>query len=151
VNVEAKIEAKSLSALAKNLEKLVPDAQKKFMKLAATAIFKDVVQHFEQERGPEEKWKRFKWPDGKVRNTRPTKRGGSKILQDTGRLKGSVVPFVEKESAGARTNLEYAIYHNEGTKKIPQREFAYASDETIGKLEGYLIKEIEAEWSRGAG
>lgn len=151
MNVEAKIEARSLDALSKSLEKLLPNAQKKFFKLASTAIYKDVIGHFEKEVGPgREKWKRFKWPDGKARNTRPTKRGGTKLLQDTGRLKGSIVPFVEKDSAGARTNVDYAIYHNDGTKKIPKREFAYVDEETVGKLEGYILKEIEAEWARGS-
>lgn len=146
--VDAKVTG--LDQLARDMQKLIPESQKKFYKLAATAIYKDVVRHFEQEKDSSgTKWARFKWPDGKVRNQRPTKRGGTKVLQDTGRLKGSVVPFVEKESAGARTNVDYAIYHNDGTKTIPKREFGYVGDETMGKLEDYLAAEIRREWGSG--
>lgn len=139
-------EVKGLDKLSKDLKELLPASQVKFFKLASVAIYKDVIKHFEQEKAPDGKWKRFKWPDGKRRNTRPTKRGGSKVLQDTGRLKGSIVPFVSKDAAGARTNVEYAAYHNDGTKTIPKREFAYVDDLTMDKLESYLVKEIEAQW-----
>ena len=146
--ITAQVEPVSMRKLEKDLKRLVPEAQKKFFKLAAVAIYKDVIGHFEKERGPDGKWKRFKWPDGKIRNTRPTKRGGNKMLQDTGRLKGSIVPFVESGAAGARTNLEYAGFHNDGTSKIPKREFAYVDDATMTKLEDYLAQAITDEWKK---
>lgn len=145
-----KAEVKGLDRLQADLKKLFPEAQKKFLKLASTAIFKDIAKNFEAEKDSgNQKWKRFKWPDGKIRNQRPTRRGGTKLLQDTGRLKNSVLPFVEKNAAGARTNLEYAVYHNEGTKRIPRREFAYARPETEEKLEKYLADEIGKQWDKG--
>lgn len=55
---------------------------------------------------------------------RPTSGGGldtaAKLLQDTGRLKASFIPFHGKFNAGIKSDLDYASTHEKG-KGVPQR------------------------------
>lgn len=45
----------------------------------------------------------------------------AKLLQDTGRLRASHIPFYNKQSGGIGSDLPYAKFHHEGIGHLPQR------------------------------
>src|SRR5574343_917853 len=75
--------------------------RRKFYRKASAVMYKDVLNHFEREEGPDGKWER--WAGGL--NERPTKRGGSKMLQDTGRLRLSITPSHSDEDAEVSSDV----------------------------------------------
>ncbi len=97
------------------------------MEIVAGKGFKDVVDHFSEEESPDGKWQSLK---------KPRKRGGSKILQDTGRLRSSVRFRTLRDEAHIFTQVVYAGVHNFGYSKrnIPQRQFLWLSKEAIKSI-----------------
>ena len=93
---------------------------KPYMKTAyATIGFKDIIDHFSTESGPDGRWAPLKYRKGA-------------ILQDTGNLRKSILPSNAKD-AGATgimvfANAPYGGYHNEGTVNIPERKFMWLSE-----------------------
>lgn len=76
----------------------------------------------------------FKTEGGKLRDGKwkPFAAGGRKkkgkpidttarLLQDTGRLRVSVLPFANKRTAGIGSKLSYSKVHDKGTNRIPKR------------------------------
>lgn len=47
--------------------------------------------------------------------------GNAVMLQDTGALRHSFLPFIKKGTAGIGSDLPYSKKHNEGDDKLPQR------------------------------
>ena len=96
---------------------------------ASLLAFKKVISHFEQEKGPKGRWKELSPV------TIARRRGqSSKPLQDTGRLKGSILNKAFNNKAIVFTNVKYAIFHDKGTKKIPQRKFMWIEDGFVKTL-----------------
>lgn len=92
----------------------------------ATQMYRDVMDHFDKEMGPQSKWKQLS--PITIENRRKGKgRGSDKILQDTGLLRASIKPNNTKDSASVGTNLNYAEKHQYGYKNIPQRKFLWLS------------------------
>ncbi|MEO0852647.1 MAG: phage virion morphogenesis protein [Cyanobacteria bacterium J06648_11] len=50
-------------------------------------------------------------------------RRSSQILVDTGTLRSSIASRFDATSAEVGTNIEYGIYHQRDTRKIPRRRF----------------------------
>ena len=100
----------------------------------------DVIDHFEETKGPKSKWERLK---------NPRKNGTSKPLNDTGRLKGSINIKALKKEAHVFTNMKYAAIHNFGGKAgrgkkvtIPQREFMWISKSARESMITTLVRFI---------
>lgn len=119
-----------------------------FTVIAAKA-HRNVIDHFEKEKGPKRKWPRWsrKNPKTGIRtffSSRPYGRGGNKILQDTGRLKGSVRFTGKRRQAEVFTNVKYAKFHQKGTKNMVKRPFMYIDRKTrkniVNFMEGKLAK-----------
>ena len=99
------------------------------LEVIATKGWKDVIEHFRDESGPDGKWKALK-------HTRAS--GGNRILQDTGRLRlAQRWRTVGYDEAHIFTQIKYAAIHNFGgtvkTKsgksfEMPQRKFLWISD-----------------------
>lgn len=94
------------------------------------------LDHFEDEKDSSGK----KWaPLRPMTLLRRTGSGGEKILQDHGRLIGSIASKSSKTFAAAGTNVKYAKKHQEGDEdgNVPQREFIYLTSkekETLVKM-----------------
>lgn len=87
-------------------------------------MWKDVMDHFAKEQGPAGKWKPLKYRKGK-------------ILQDTGRLRASIIQRPERKRAILETTVPYAGTHQYGTGRVPQRKFLYLSaggERNIGQI-----------------
>jgi len=64
-----------------------------------------------------------KWPDFQQGGRRTVDGGldtSAKLLQDTGRLKFSFLPFASQRDAGIGSKIKYSKPHNEGLK-VPKR------------------------------
>jgi phage gpG-like protein len=118
--------------------KEVEGGGKIFLDLASAMVFRDLVQHFEQEKGSEGPWKA--WSDFYAQKMERLGKGGNKILQDSGRLRQGLIPIqsgrnVRKVPEGilwfnpAKTKggFPYALAHDEGGEKLPKRDFMWLS------------------------
>lgn len=105
-------------------------------------VFRDIMAHFDQEEGPGgESW--AGWSEIYSEHMAKTGRAGNKILQDRGRLRQSFTPTNYKTVTGgvvfynaARTSegFPYAAAHNEGGRKLPQREFMWLSEVAMEEI-----------------
>lgn len=86
------------------------------MDVIGAKAWKDVINSFAIEENEDgSKWAKFKDPKtGKRISRRPTKRGGTKLLQDTGRLRNSIRWIANNIEARVFTKVKYAKYHDKG-------------------------------------
>lgn len=131
------------------------EARKEFGNIISAIVFKDVIGHFEEEKGPGGSWK--PWSKMYADHMRAIGKSGNKILQDSGRLRQSFLPANFKaQSDGilfynkAKVNgFPYAAAHDQGGKKLPQRKFMWLSDKGMNSVvkvvESWLMEGIEGE------
>ena len=121
----------------------------KYAKTIAPIVFKDIITHFSDQKGPKGKWK--KWSDVYSDHMSKIGKGGNKILQDTGRLRQSFVPKnVRKVKSGlvwfnpAQTTdgFPYAFAHdNDGARKtLPRRQFMWLSKKALKEIGKITVK-----------
>jgi phage gpG-like protein len=103
----------------------------------ASEAFKDVMDHFENTSGRSGKWQPL--APSTIRGRR---KGSSKPLQDTGRMRGSIKPQGFKDRAEVFTNVEYAPFHDKGTRTIPRREFLWLSSKTKDRIRIFVEKKL---------
>lgn len=86
----------------------------------------------------------FKSEGGKVGGWKPFARGGritdngidrsAQLLQLTGRLRASFLPFATNKNAGIGSDLDYSEKHHEGEGRIPERRLLPKRDEVMTDL-----------------
>ncbi len=109
---------------------------KPIMKIIAVKAWKEVLTHFDDEMGTGGKWAtwRHKQKDGTYRYyaSRPTKRGGNKLLHDSGHLKGSLrfKGFEREAHVFDGSTNGYGRWHQSGTTCMPKRDFLYVSEDS---------------------
>ena len=106
------------------------------MEIIAAKGWKDVIDHFSEEKSDFGSWPSLK---------RPRPSGGNKILQDTGRLRMSNRwRTVGSEEAHVFNQVEYAAVHNYGSQKknIPQRKFLWLSDSARVSVQRTILRWI---------
>lgn len=126
---ELSIKIEGLDTTVRNIDgvaKRAGDLTPAWRKIAVLG-FKDVIQHFRDTAGPEGRWKALKPSTIKRR-----RKGSSVPLQDTGRLRNSLMPGrgitkISPRQAILSTNVEYAGFHEFGTSRIPKRSFMWIS------------------------
>ena len=88
------------------------------MRQASTYLDRWVQQNFKTEGGKGEKWQPFKvggrYKNGKIDTS-------AKLLQDTGRLRASFLPFATRKNAGIGSDLPYSEAHEKGLGHLPKR------------------------------
>lgn len=98
---------------AEDTKKAITLANKK----ASIVLYQWVMENFKDEGGPAGGWaplapSTVKWKSA---------HGYSKLLQNTGALRGSFVPYSDQDVALTGSPLAYSGYHQEGTGRMPQR------------------------------
>lgn len=114
---------------------------KQYAGLLGAIVFADVIDHFEKERGESGRWK--PWSKAYKASMAAKGRGGNKILQDTGRLKGGWLPTrYETSKAGIAwfNPVPYAGVHNDGSSRMPKRQFTWMSIKARRKMEVQTAK-----------
>ncbi len=95
------------------------------MALIANMMRKDVIDHFDKEKGESGSWEPL------AESTRKWKaaRGYSKMLQNTGFLRRSTVPESGRDFAKVVNAAPYARAQNDGVESrgLPARDFMYMS------------------------
>jgi len=142
---EVKLSVKpTLKELKERLKKAREYGANTFLPHKKIAIFLDrwVQINFKKEGGKVGGWKEFALGGRKVvSGKRKTKTGktintykldkSAKLLQDTGRLRNSFVPFADKRDAGIWSDLEYAAMHHYGLKHVPERRLLPKKEEVL--------------------
>lgn len=140
-NAEFKFEDKQWQKLLKKINTKWKDIgdRKKFSDLVSIVVFKDIIDHFDQEQGPDGKW--IRWSDLYRKHLEKIGRGGNKILNFSGRLRGSITPQKGKKKTSSLgvllySNIEYAAAHQYGNQKrnLPARPFMWLSGEGMKNL-----------------
>ena len=146
-----KIEKDEVTAAMKRVSDTLTGPKRiQLFKTLSAIMFADVIDHFSREQSPDGKWER--WKDPKTGNRigrRPTKRGGSKMLLDTGRLRGSLKPGHDQNEANVHTDVEYGPVQNFGSlkKDHPSREFMWLSDKAQDRIVQAVGEEVERAWN----
>ena len=130
----------------KKIEQNIKNDRAMFTKMAVWA-FKDVQDHFQKESGSSGRWPSLS--QATIKSRRQGKKAGRspRMLQDTGRLKNSLLPTTGKtrfipDGVILYTDLVYASAHNFGTDKIPQREFMWLSNEAKRQIIEVVRKHV---------
>lgn len=126
---------------------------KKIVDSWAVFIFKDVMDHFAKEEGPDGRWQ--KWT--KAYETRSKLRGHTKILQDSGFLRNNfkhanyrkvpdgVAWFNDAQTKGG---FPYAYAHDNDEAprtRLPRRSFMWLSDKMLEKIAEVSLKFIAGD------
>ena len=136
---------KFLSKLSEKLQQ-VKDGERKYTALLSSVVFRDIIQHFEQEQGSEGKWQ--EWSASYRQHMEEIGKSGNKILQFTGKLRNNFKPQNVKRvreglmwfnDAKTKTGFPYAFAHNEGGSVLPKRDFMWLSDKAIDDIEKNTI------------
>jgi phage gpG-like protein len=139
-----------LSGLSKRV-KDVESKKKEFLGVLGSEIFRDIMNHFSDQRGEKRPWKI--WSDVYAEHMRRIGKGSNKILQDSGHLRGSVKPMqfrvmedavVWFNNAQTKSGFPYAAAHDKGGEKLPQRDFMWLSNSAMDRIEtltlDYVLK-----------
>lgn len=142
---------KFLNDLAKKFG-YISKRDRNYAKVIAPIIYKDVIEHFEQERGEKSSWQA--WSPSYIDFMVRIGKSGNKILQDSGRLRNNFKPSDWKKSsdgltwfndAQTRGGFPYAFAHNEGGPQLPKRDFMWLSQHAMHRVADrtieFLIKE----------
>lgn len=128
----------------KKLNENAKDVKKRdqaFVDAISIFVFQDIISHFEKEQGSEGKWK--PWSKMYREHMTAIGKGGNKILQDTGRLRGSFTPGKWRTNpagiewynpAQTADGFPYAYAHNQGGPKLPKRDFMWLSKSALDKI-----------------
>jgi len=119
----------------------IEDGNRKYGGLLSANVFRDIMDHFEQQEGSEGKWKQ--WSFWYTQQMEKNGKGGNKILQDTGRLRQSFKPqnwrsvkngYLWFNNAQTKSGFPYAAAHDEGGERLPKRDFMWLSDNTMEEI-----------------
>lgn len=151
---EVTLTSKEWQSFFKNATYITSNFGKYLMAAANIFGFKDIIEHFEDEKGPD-----GNWPKRSANTNRAYDiLGGSysssnKLLQLTGRLRGSFMPgssYIKQNDRLSVTlfsdpTLDYARVHDEGSDSMPKREFMWLSDKAKQLILTMLIDQIVTE------
>ena len=132
---------KGQEELSRKLHRAMSKAKnpREFMQVAGVKGFRDINDHFLEENGPKKPWKPLKFSRPKRKGQ---KAGRDKILQDTGRLRGSIRWKAFKNKVLFFTNVKYASDHQYGvpSRNLDARPFLWLSKGLVKDLAKKYVK-----------
>jgi phage gpG-like protein len=131
------VDTSALKIVKRRFEQMRDRAKipKTAMDIIGAKGWKDVINSFAIEQDEDgSAWKPLK---------RPRKRGGSKLLQNTGRLRMSIRWAANNTEARIFTKTKYAKFHEYGTKYIPVRSFMWLNSKLRVRLLTDLLNYIK--------
>lgn len=132
-----------LSNLIKNVGKISEKA-KEYVGLLSSVVFRDLIRHFENQEGPDGKWK--PWSPRYANYMAKIGKSGNLILTDTGRLRQGWQPTryrIVNEGVIWFNPVSYGKKHNEGIAPFPKRQFAWISKDASDEMERQTLKFVE--------
>jgi phage gpG-like protein len=145
------IRVQGADELSKAITHLVDYVERPYrtLKQASVMMHTDVMDHFRKELGPDGNWVRFLNRKGQRVSERQSyykgvKRGGTKLLQDTGRLRASLSEISDNTSAVVGTNLIYAPTHQYGDphRNIVERPFCWLSEQMAKRILDVFVADM---------
>ena len=136
--------AKKFFADIGNKAKDIDNATKAYANGVGSFVFKNFIQHFEQEKGPKGKW--AAWSPLYAKSMARRGRSGNKILQDTGQLRQAFKPtdwrrdtrgIMFFNNAKTRSGFPYAKHHDE-TAKVT-RPFMWVDKKTLNNISKFTL------------
>ena len=139
-NIHAIFEASQIEVFLKRLEKKSGDIKRGSKELAgiiSANVFRAIISNFESQQGPDGPWQA--WSNAYREHMQKSGKGGNRILQDSGRLRGSLMPATGKVRASAEgimfySTSKYGKRHDEGTAGMPKRKFMWISDKNMNAI-----------------
>ena len=142
---EAKLDDKAAQEFFKRLQKKTKDvqaAERKWVNIISVVVFRDIIKHFEEEKGPEGKW--APWAASYRKQLERRGFSGNKLLQFNGRLRNSFTPEKwRKTNAGpewynpaqTKSGFPYAAHHDDGPSDGSKpRKFMWLSDGALDDI-----------------
>ena len=119
----------SVDQVNRKLEKLAKLLAKPEVanKAASIALYGRVIKNFDQQGAMDGRW--VPLAESTVRQKQ--KIGKEQMLVRTGHLRSGFVPSHDEHNARVRNEVPYAIYHHEGTSRIPARNLLPSRQATI--------------------
>lgn len=149
VTIDDKAAVKLIQGLVSKVGK-ISDRERSYVGLLSSIVFKDLIEHFENETGPEGRWQPWspRYREWRFRKVSKKAKAGftPKILQLTGKLRQGWTPTrlrISREGVLWFNPVEYGAKHQEGTDGMPKREFAWLSDKAMESIETQTAKFIE--------
>ena len=143
VIVDDKDVRKLIDGLIKNVGQ-ISEKGRRYVGLLSSIVFRDIIQHFERQEGPNGKWvplspryQKYMLSIGK---------GNNLILSDTGRLRQGWQPAryrLAKDGILWFNPVAYAAQHDEGIFPYPQRKFTWLSTGAIKDIESQTVQFVE--------
>ena len=78
-----------------------------------------------------------------ARQSESRKSIGRALLVNTGKLKRSIQFSAGASSVLIYSDVQYASYHNEGTARIPQRQFMGQSDALNKQIDQFITQQLD--------
>ena len=112
-----------------------------FMQRAALRMHGNAIKHFSEQRGPNGPWGSTKFYDETGGPAVRGGRGGTKILMDTGLLRGSILFEGHDHDARVYTETVYAATHQYGdpSRHIMARPFLWLDEKTKESIKDDFI------------
>lgn len=120
---------KELQRKFKKLAKKLKNRRKLFNRIGVV-LLNDVTKSFKDEAHEGKSWKTLS-PNTILRRRKGKGAGTARILQDTGKLKGSFAMKVGRDEVRVGSNVDYAPFHEEGKGKIPQRKMLPSDERAL--------------------
>jgi len=120
--------------------------------IISAIVFRDVIQHFQREEGPDGRWRA--WSPSYAKFMATIGKSGNQILQDSGRLRNSFQPTNARatregilwfNNAKTASGFPYAAAHNDGGGRLPQRRFMWLSDGAVGDIAEQVLNFLGKE------
>jgi phage gpG-like protein len=134
------------------IRKKMTDASKRaqnnvdFSDYVAARAYKEAMKNFDEEKGPDGRWASLS-PQTIARRRKGKGSGSDKILQDTTRMKQSIIYSASKNIARVICNMAYGIIHQDGIK-VPQRKFLWVEDDFLKAMSEKYAKFIKGDISQ---
>lgn len=155
VRVEAQLRDERIRQYFAGLEKRYHQIEKKdrqVIGLMSAIVFRDVLDHFAKEQGPDGHWPMLSGPY----SVKKAKKSGwgAPMLVVNGRLRMAFQPtnyrmtsdsVVWFNNAKTKTGFNYAAAHNTGGPQLPRREFMWLSDNGMDDIESSILKFLEGK------
>ena len=136
VQVKACPSLKKVERRLKKARNRMKDSRSPF-KASSIILDRWVQKNFKSEGKSAGGWKAFA-PDNKRKLLDPS----AKLLQDTGRLRSSFIPFAYINNAGIGSNLKYSKPHEEGLGPLPPRRMLPERDDVWPDIKKIFTKHI---------
>jgi phage gpG-like protein len=120
MTVSAQVNQRNVRAFEKRLERFLGEMANPTPanRQASIQLYGWCIRNFDSEGSLVGRW----MPLAESTVLQKRRLGKEKMLVRSGNLRSGFTPFYSRENAGVSNDVEYAVYHHEGTDTIPSRE-----------------------------